>query len=194
MTRVALAIFIGAWMSNAAAPPHGVVDLRGRLGFEDRLEAPLPVLAALDQSGAAAADLRVFVRLSVAWATLERAAAGDWSAIDERLAAYARRAIPVVVAIGPTGPSDAAGSWVPVLQSAARHLRGRVVGYQIEAALPRPDPRAYAFQLKLASVQIRAIDEQVHEIPQSDREGHPKFQISGSSPPQTWHSNQPSLS
>ena len=104
-------------------------------------------------------DLRAFVRLSVEWPTLQRAAAGEWSALDERLDAYARRAIPVLLAIGPRdGSSAETDNWVPVVQAVARHLVGRVAGYQIEAATTSPDPREYAFQLKLAAVQIKAID------------------------------------
>ena len=160
MTRVLLALSIGVWAAMAARQPQAAVELHGRVGLEDRLEEPSPVLAALARSRAAAGDLRAYVRLSVDWVTIERAAAGDWAALDERFAAYARRAIPVLLSISPPGRPPETGGWPSVLQSVARHLRGRVAGYQIEAALPRPDAREYAFLLKLASVQIRAIDPQ----------------------------------
>jgi hypothetical protein len=133
--------------------------LHGRFGLEDRLGVS-DVLTALERARVAAADLRVFVRLSVDWPALARASAGDWSALDERLAAYQRRGFPVLLAIDPRGAPQNTDTWIPMLQAVARHLRGRVAGYQIEAVVPRPAAREYAFLLKLASVQIRAIDPQ----------------------------------
>ena len=145
--------------SSISAQSRAAAELQGRVGFEDRLETSSPVLAALDQQRIGSSDLRAFVRLSVEWTTLQRAAAGEWSALDVRLEAYARRAMPVLLAIGPRNGSPAeSDNWVPVIQAVARHLLGRVAGYQIEAATTLPDPREYAFRLKLAAVQIKAID------------------------------------
>jgi hypothetical protein len=159
MSRAVLALSIATWAAWAVAQPQAGAGLRGRFGLEDRLGAS-DVLTALGRVRVATADLRGFVRLSVDWPSLERASGGDWSALDERLAAYQRWSMPVVLAIGPRAESQGTDTWVPVLQAIARHLRGRVAGYQIEAAVPRPAAREYAFQLKLASVQIRAIDSQ----------------------------------
>jgi hypothetical protein len=157
--RLAVALSIAMWAATAHAQPQPGSELRGRFGLEDRLGSA-DVLTALDRARAAAADLRAFVRLTVDWPALERGAAGDWSLLDARLAAYERRAFPVLLAIDPRGAPSDSEAWTRMLQAAARHLRGRVAGYQIEAASPRPPAREYAFLLKLASVQIRAIDAQ----------------------------------
>ena len=154
-----MALSIVLATTSAVAQPRPAAGLRGRIGLEDRLETPSRVLAALERQRVGSSDLRAFVRLSVEWPTLQRAAAGEWSALDGRLDAYARRAIPVLLAIGPRDRSSTeTDNWVPVIQAVARHLLGRVVGYQIEAATTSPDPREYAFRLKLAAVQIKAID------------------------------------
>ena len=157
MTRVVLAVSIVVAAAGVAAQPQPGAGLRGRFGLDDRLGAS-DVLTALDRARVAAADLRAFVRLTVDWPALTRASGGDWSALDDRLAAYQRRGFPILLAIDPRGAPQNTDAWIPVLQATARHLRGRVAGYQIDAVLPRPAAREYAFQLKLASVQIRAID------------------------------------
>ena len=102
MTRVLLALSLVLAPALALAQPKPVGALGGRVGFEDRLESASSVLSALDRQRVAPSDLRAFVRLSVEWPTLERAAAGDWAALDDRIAAYSRRSIPVLLAIGPS--------------------------------------------------------------------------------------------
>ena len=47
-----------------------------------------------------------------------------------------------------------------MIQAVAKHLAGRVAGYQIEDTSRPLDAQQYAFHLKLASVQIKAIDAQ----------------------------------
>ena len=70
-------------------------------------------------------DLRAFVRLSVEWPTLQRAAAGSGRPWTSGSTAYARRSIPVLLAIGPrAGSSAETDNWVPVIQAVARHLAG----------------------------------------------------------------------
>jgi hypothetical protein len=101
------------------------------------------------------------VRLIVPASTLAADSAGRWAAYDERLSAYARLSVPVLVSIQP-GPvsADAAEAWATLLRTVAERSRGRVAGYQIErpADGPLPDPRVYAFLLKRAAVQIKSID------------------------------------
>ena len=160
MIRSGLALVIAlVAASSAYGQPGATTPLRGRIGVEDRFDEPSLALAALDRKVGRSAELPLFVRLVVPWPVLQRASAGDWSAIDERLTAYSRRAIPVLLSIGPPeGALSKTDAWAPVIQSLAKRLRGRVAGYQIEARLPTPDAREYAFQLRFASVQIRAVD------------------------------------
>jgi hypothetical protein len=161
MIRGALAIAIALAGALAASAQPAPSAIRGRVGLEDRLEEPSAALAAIDSLRVTPADLPVFVRLRADWTTLQRASTGKWSTLDDRLDAYARRQIPVLIAIGArAGSSEDTTAWVSVVQSVAEHARGRVAGYQIEAASPRPDPRTYAFELKLASVRIRAMASQ----------------------------------
>ncbi len=161
MTRVSV-LFAAAVLaaSSAFAQANVASDaLRGRVGVDDRLEAPSVAVQALDRLNGAAADLPIFVRLNVSWVTLERASAEGWTVLDERLSAYTRRNLAVLLAVGPPeGDVAATESWLPLVEALAEHLRGRVAGYQIEADTGVRDAREYAFQLKLASVRIRAIE------------------------------------
>ena len=161
MTRVRV-LFAAAVLaaSSAFAQTNAVSGaLRGRIGLDDRLEAPSVAVQALDRLNGAAAGLPMFVRLSVSWATLQRASAEGWTVLDERLSAYTRRNLPVLLAVGPPqGDVADTATWMPLVQALAEHLRGRVAGYQIEADTGARDAREYAFQIKLASVRIRAID------------------------------------
>jgi hypothetical protein len=80
--------------------------------------------------------------------------------LDERLSAYARAGLPVLISVAPPSGEQFADRWASAIQSLAEHARGRVAGYQIEAASPPPSANEYAFFLKLASVRIKAIDAQ----------------------------------
>jgi hypothetical protein len=141
-----------AWQSPAAA-------LRGRVGVDDTIDRPSLALAALDLARLSPPAVPLFVRLSVDWPRLQVASSGQWADLDGRLDAYSRRALPVFLSIGAHSGSPAeTESWVQVIEAIASHARGRVSGYQIEAATARPPAREYAFQLKLASVRIKAID------------------------------------
>ena len=96
------------------------------------------------------------MRLSIEWPQLERAAAGNWTLLDERVDALRRRSIPVLMAVGAKQPGISVETWALAVREIAMHLRGRVIAYQIESALE--DAREYAFALKLAAVQLKAID------------------------------------
>jgi hypothetical protein len=162
MMRAVLTVSIVLVAAVAHAQQHpATVALRGRVGIDDRLEAPSIAVAALDRARVSTSALPIFVRFRLEWDAVQRASTGQWSAIDDRLGLYAKRSLPVLLSIGPrTGAALETDAWVSVLETVARHVRGRVAGYQIEAATPAPDPREYAFQLKLASVRIKAIDAQ----------------------------------
>jgi hypothetical protein len=140
-----------AW---AQSPTASLLD--ARIGIDDRLDSVgMPAsLRARD------AGLPVFVRLVTGWTTLP-ASSEQLRALDERLDEYSRMSIPVVLSIphGPTATEQPA-AWAEGLRSLARLGRGRTVGFQVEAppGQPLPAPQAYAFLVKLAAVQLRAID------------------------------------
>ena len=98
----------------------------------------------------------VFVRLSIDWPQLERAAGGNWTVLDQRVDELRRRSVPVLMAIGPRQPGISVETWALAVREMATHLRGRVIAYQIESG--GEDAREYAFALKLAAVQLKAID------------------------------------
>ena len=160
MIRAVLAIALTLAASVAWAQPTPAAALKGRIGIDERLDGPAVAVPALERARVATSDLPIFVRLTVPLDTLQRASMGDWSALDERIDAYKQRSIPVLLAIGtPAGTLPTADTLTPIMRAAAQHLRGRVVGYQLDVAGgPPPDPKQYAFLLKLAAVQIRAID------------------------------------
>ncbi|HET9360905.1 MAG TPA: hypothetical protein VFO58_14235 [Vicinamibacterales bacterium] len=161
--KVLLAVTVAtATAGTAFAQTSPASALRGPIGVEDRLDAPSAATVAIDRTRISTTDVPIFVRLTVDWTALEQASStGQWSGLDDRLSAYTRRNMPILLAIAlgsaATVESDA---WTSSIQAVAEHLRGTVTGYQIEAA-PTADPREYAFRLKLAAVRIKAIDPQV---------------------------------
>ena len=163
MIRAVLALVLTLTASVAWAQPTPAAALKGRIGIDERLDGPAVAVPALERARVATSDLPIFVRLTVPLDTLQRASTGDWSALDERIDAYKQRSIPVLLAIGtPAGSLPTADTLTPVIRAAAQHLRGRVAGYQLDVAGgPPPDPQQYGFLLKLAAVQIRAIDADV---------------------------------
>ena len=158
---IRLLVFAAAFLAAPAALAQSTSadGLRGRIGIDDRLDAPSLALQVLDRLPRGPADVPIFVRLRVSWPMLERASAEGWAVLDERLGAYAQRTLPVLLAVGPRdGTVAGADRWLPVVQALAEHLRGGIAAYQIEADTAARDAREYAFQLKLASVRIRAVD------------------------------------
>jgi hypothetical protein len=161
MTRFALALAVtAATVAPAFAQSHPAAALGSPIGLEDRLDAPSAAVVALDRTRTVTPDFPIFVRLHVDWTTLQRGATGQWSTLDDRLSAYARRKVPVLLVIGHGEPTTASDAWTAVIQATAEHLRGRIAGYQIDTNAAAVDPRDYAFRLKLAAVRIKAIDPQ----------------------------------
>ena len=121
---MALAIVACATSSRFCAVASRRQALRGRIGFEDRLESPSRVLAALDRQRIGSSDLRAFVRLSVDWPTL--AARGGRRVVGARRAARSVRTPRDSGAAGHRAAATARrqrpDNWVPVIQAVARHL------------------------------------------------------------------------
>jgi hypothetical protein len=159
MVSIALTLFVALTVWPAVTH-QSAAPLRGRVGIDDRLERPSVALAVLDRIPQPPAAVPLYIRLSIDWVTLQRASTtGEWAELDQRLDAYARQKLPVLLAIG-VRPESAAetGTWMPVVEALAARARDRVVGYQIEAPAARPPSREYAFHIKLASVRIKALD------------------------------------
>jgi hypothetical protein len=155
-----LLLIISALASPVAAQTRASDVFRGRVGIEERLDQTSLVAAALAPSRGAPTDVPLFVRLHVDWADLQRAAV----LLDERLDAHRRRGIPVLLAIGVDGAAlDGSPAVTAMVRTVSSRLRGSVAGYQLEKtpATPAPNARAYAFLLKLAAVQFRAVDPDV---------------------------------
>lgn len=135
--------------------------LTTKIGIDERLDGPSVIGLAFERAGVTAAAVPVLVRLAVDWPTLQAGVGGDWRRLDERLAEYSRLSLPVMILIRP-GPlaQERSNEWTDVIRALADHGQGRLAGYQIDERLDetRPDPRLYAFFLKLAAVQIRSTD------------------------------------
>ena len=150
---------IGAWLAAApaaAAPPA----VRG-IGVDETLDREAVLAAALDRARLTGTELPMFVRLVVRQADLGEAGA-DFGRLDDRLGAYGRRNVPVVLTLADP-PADAGGldGWRTALRALADHCRGRVLAYQVGDQLgggTSPAPRDYAYLVKFVAVQIRSID------------------------------------
>jgi hypothetical protein len=140
----------------ALAQQVAVGSFASRIGIEESIEQSSVLAEAFDLSRLSTAPA-VFVRLSIGWPRLARAAAGDWTAIDQRVDELRRRSVPVLIAVAARpGPEVSTDTWVSAVRVLSAHLRGRVIGYQIEAG--PESPREYAFALKLVAVQLKAVD------------------------------------
>jgi hypothetical protein len=155
VNRVFVAVAALLFAQTAFAQQVAIGPFGGRIGIEESVEQP-PVLADVLERARFPAPPPVFVRLSIGWSQLERAAGGNWAVLDQRVDDLRRRSVPVLIAIGPRDPGVTANTWADAVRAMALHLRGRVVAYQIES--DRQDAREYAFALKLAAVQLKAVD------------------------------------
>jgi hypothetical protein len=153
--RVQVAIALAA--SVLLAPARGLAadaKLRG-IAIDQPLAAEPPPADLLQSAP-------TIIRLSMEETAFTGPAVG---AVITRLQAvlgvYQSRHATVVLALGrvPAADSDVE-AWRQFLQLVAERSRGRVAGYQIgavQAGAP-PDVNRYVYLLKLAAVQIRAVD------------------------------------
>lgn len=149
---LALLLALALAPAGSAAP---AAPLRG-VGVEETL-AGGPVLApALDQARSAP-GLPLFVRLAVSPGDVAGEHATSWPALEERLALYAARKVPVVLALGALPATEGIEPWKASLRELAGKCRGRVRAW--EFAMPPGRPAGeLAFILKLTTVQVRAAD------------------------------------
>lgn len=123
---------------------------------------------ALRQAGVSGAELPFFVRLIVDSSSLRTSGGAiDFDPLDRRLAVYKALNVRVLLAlVGQTTPEARAGERRQFLRALAERYRGQVFGYQIgvtagqDGTPSRPPASAYAFDLKLAAIQIRSVDPQ----------------------------------
>ena len=153
--RVRVAIALAAFV--LLAPVRGLaaeVKLRG-IAIDRRLDAePLPA----DLPGL----VPTIVRLSIGETAFTGPAADATLArLRAALGLYQSRQMAVVLALGSVPSADSeVESWRRFVRAVVERSRGNVVGYQIGEvrAGAAPDVNRYVYLLKLAAVQIRAID------------------------------------
>ncbi len=150
-----------AGLAAAPAAAQAPAPIRG-VGVDESYDSPAVLAPALERAGVMdqADHLKLFVRLFVPWAVVrDAAAAGRWDALDARIADDAHAPLLLVIDGAPL-TTEQSGAWSGTIRALATHLRGRVAGYEIEAAAApgRPDAATYAYLLKLAAVQARAAD------------------------------------
>ena len=156
VTALVLTVATGATTQGFSGPKVH------RIGVDERLEQPPLLAPALDRARIPPGTLPVFLRLLIDRETIQSfQTSGRWDALDARVAIYQRRSVPVVLSIEDKAlAADQGDAWRGLAQVLATRYRGRLAGYQFELPrqAPRPDPRGYAFVLKVAAVQIRAAD------------------------------------
>jgi len=145
---------------SAAAQTSSRTPIKG-VGVDERLDAAALLAPALTHAGVKASDVGTFARVIVPWSTLDQArTTGRWDQIDARLDALARLAAPVLLAIEDTPLAlDQSTSWSEAIRAIATHCGARIAGVEIDVrrGAARPDPRTYAYFLKLAAVQVRSV-------------------------------------
>jgi hypothetical protein len=143
---------------QSAAGPRAT--FRG-VAFDERLPGDPVLLPALPGSVAGLPPL--VARITIDLAALS---ASDLTTVladlDRRLNAYTERRVSVVVSLGPFPDSDdQVEAWRQSIRIVAGHGLGKVAGYQIgavAATAPAPAIDRYVFLLKIASVQLRAVN------------------------------------
>lgn len=137
------------------------------LGIDETLSAEPALDRALTGAALAPAELPLFVRLLVSRGEIETAP-GDshYEALEARIDLYARRGIPVVLALtDPLPGPDQVEPWRQFLRALAARTAARVKAFEFEAArggtlapAPRPPAKDFAYVLKLSAVQVRSVD------------------------------------
>jgi hypothetical protein len=129
-----------------------------RFGVDEPLSGDAIVKPALEAAHLSASDVPMFVRVVID--VQANGAPFDYAALDRRVAVYAASSIPVVLTFTalPASP-DQTDTWRTFVRATAERYRGKIAAYQIGSfGTNRPAAHAYAFDLKLASVQIRSVD------------------------------------
>ncbi|HYN07099.1 MAG TPA: sigma-E factor regulatory protein RseB domain-containing protein [Vicinamibacterales bacterium] len=161
MTSAAVATLVMTVATGVMTQGLSGPKFRG-IGVDERLEQPAILAPALDRARIATGTLPAFVRLLIDRDTLQSfQTSGKWEALDARIAIYQQRSVPMLLSIEDRNfAADQGDAWRALTHALATRYRGRVAGYQVELprGAPRPDPRAYAFVVKMAAVQIRAAD------------------------------------
>ena len=131
------------------------------IAFDERLDAEPVLLPALSPAIADLPPLIARIALDLVALPSDRIPA-TLADLDRRLNAYVDRRVSVVLSLGafPDG-DDQVEAWRQSIRTVAEHGSGKVVAYQIGTiAAPAPAPAVdrYVFLLKVASVQLRAVD------------------------------------
>lgn len=148
------ALLLIASLASAAGP----AAVRG-IGVDETLDRPSALAAALEGSGLKAAELPLFVRLSVRREQFD-ASADATAPFQARLDLYARLGVRVAVSIDdpPIAPPEV-DAWRATLRAAVGRARGRVFAWQVGGRADAAwNPKDYAYLLKFVAVQSRSID------------------------------------
>jgi hypothetical protein len=155
-------LFASAPIAPAAAgqtssPPR--LSLRG-VAFDEQLDGEPALLAALPASIASLPPLIARISFNVAAISPENLTQ-PLAELDRRLSVYGDRHVSVILSLGELPPrDDQVDAWRQSLRTVVEHAAGKAVAYQIGAVttVDRPAVDRYLFLLKLASVQMRALD------------------------------------
>ena len=163
MARVFSIVASIAVLLLALAPVTSAAGFHG-LGVDETLSAEPALDRALSAAALAPSELPLFVRLLVSRGEIETAP-GDsqYEALEARIDLYARRGIPVVLALtDPLPGPDQVEPWRQFLRALATRTATRLEAFEFTAAAGSPTTRAtakdFAYVLKLSAVLVRSVD------------------------------------
>jgi hypothetical protein len=133
------------------------------VGIDETLAGGAVLAEALNQAMMRAQGLPLYARIVVAPQELDTPGetGSRFEKLDERVERYATKGVPVILALtGPFPAPQASDGWRRLLRDIAGRYRGRIKAYQIGdvSGLAVPDAHDYAFGLKIAAVELRAVD------------------------------------
>jgi hypothetical protein len=145
--------------ATGQSSPTVRTSLRG-IAFDERLDDGAALLAALPEATTALPPLIARISFDLAATPPDRFAEAV-AELDRRLSVYGDRKVSVMLRLGEfPDRDDRVEAWRQSLRTVVEHAAGKVIAYQIGAvtAAARPVLDRYLFLLKLASVQVRAVD------------------------------------
>jgi hypothetical protein len=134
---------------------------RVRIAFDERLSASPVLAAAIDAMGGRAPAFPVLARITVDLSELQGDDSSRFARLEQRLAVYQQKKIPVWLALDASsaqGESMSADDWARMVRGLAPKLTGRVRVFElIVPAAGAAGPAAIALNLKRAAVELRAV-------------------------------------
>lgn len=163
LTAVLLLVAAAAAVCPAFAAGAGERVERARIAFDERLSAPPVLAAALDAMGSRAPGVPVLARITVTPSDLQGDDPTRFARLEQRLALYHQKKVPVWLAVDASGAglaSISADDWAKLLRALAPRLTGRVRVFEVIVPAAG-DAAAIALNLKRASVELRAANQDV---------------------------------